>query len=426
MEKRELIRLKTIIAICCLVFIAPHGTFAQSNKKYDLSRALKVGDTFVPPDHLEMMRGNLEKLDWHSMENKVIVLDFFDTFCGTCIGLMPKLQDIQNRHSDMVQIISVTWQDRATMERFFEKNTYLKENQVNLPVVYADTYFRSLFPHQSVPHVALLYKGRVQAISSSDFVTGENITVLYETGSIDLPTKDDFGKVDLFQQFGNSGSGDKVGMVLTTYQDGVAGQALQFERDSLTGLYRTSVYNMPLYNILLAAWARVRKPNYIPRPERVIWKVKDKSRYIDTAGQGESWVVKNALCYERVDWLSRSDSAQARVFLKDLHSFMGINSYPTKHKLPCLVLLPCPVKPDDRKDVGKKMNFGNSSVLAGFLDISGKFPPVVDKVKLQRKIAVGAYDTLEQLNEQLAAYGIVAVPGEEELEVLVIEEVPDR
>jgi hypothetical protein len=69
------------------------------------------------------------------------------------------------------------------------------------------------------------------------------------------------------------------------------------------------------------------------------------------------------------------------------------------------------------------MNFANSSVLAVMTDLGEKFPPVLDLVNSKEEIIIGEYETLEELNAQLAAYGIVAVLGRGKLEVLVIEEV---
>lgn len=69
------------------------------------------------------------------------------------------------------------------------------------------------------------------------------------------------------------------------------------------------------------------------------------------------------------------------------------------------------------------MVYENSAVLAVMTDLGGKFPPILDRVNSKEKIKITPYETLAEFNSQLAAYGIEAVLGEEEMEVLVIEEI---
>ncbi|MNH19099.1 hypothetical protein D3C79_788250 [compost metagenome] len=92
-------------------------------------------------------------------------------------------------------------------------------------------------------------------------------------------------------------------------------------------------------------------------------------------------------------------------------------------KIPCLILQSCPVQPTPKDTLAKGMVYENSAVLAVMTDLGGKFPPVLDRVNSKEKIQIASYETLAEFNAQLAAYGIEAVLGEEEMEVLVIEEI---
>ena len=167
----------TVNALTCLLMIMGICAHAQI-KKVDLSLALKVGDTFVPPSAVQQMRGTGKLIDLNKLKQKVVILDFFDTYCGTCIQSMPKLQKLQEKLKDKVQIITVGWQDQATLNKFYDSNAFLKEHQVNLPVIYSDVYLKERFPHQSVPHVVFLYHGKMQAITAGDVITEENILLL--------------------------------------------------------------------------------------------------------------------------------------------------------------------------------------------------------------------------------------------------------
>lgn len=417
MEHLKLIALQ----ICLLItFSTSH---AQSNQKVDFSKALKVGDTFTPPSSVQLMRGEVKKIDWKALENKVVILDFFDTFCGTCIEVMPELQELQHKLKDKLQIFNVAWQDKATLDKFYATNTFLKENKVNLPVIYADNYLKERFPHQGVPHVIFLFKGKVHAITGNRLVTEENILKLFNEGIIKLPLKNDFGKGDLAGQIDQDKQQIKEGVWITGYQDGVSGESMRIKKDSISGLIKTSFYNESISNAIKFTWAKIKPGNYITGPNRRVFNVKNPEKYYDFGNEGDVWYMKNGICYERLDKMERADSAQARIVLNDLHNFFGIRSYKTMKEIDCLIFKPCPVKPYEGKALEGAMDYMGTSILATMTDMGEQFPPVLDLVKSDQKITIGTYSNLEDFNEQLAAYGIEAVLGRGMLEVLVIEEV---
>ena len=412
--------LRLIVLIYATLIQAIYAV-AQSEKYVDLSKALKVGDAFTPPDALQQLADRGTSVNFTKLENKVVVLDFFDSYCGSCIQSMPRLQKLQNKLKRKMQIISVGWQDKATLEKFYDNNRFLKENKVNLPVIYSDVYLKEQFPHQTVPHVVFLFKGKVHAITGSDLINEENILKLFNSGKIDLPLKDDFGKGNLMGA-NMIDTGLKGAMSLSGYQNGVPFESFRIRTDSVTGLQKTSMYNVSIYSAILSIWAKIKKVNYIPRPERLVLDVKEPNCYEDIANIGDIWYTQHAISYERLDSIVRSDSVQAAIVLNDLHSFLGIRSYRTMRKMDCLILRPCSVVPYTGREPLHGMVYEGSSVMAVMIDMGTKFPPVLDLVKSRNRITLGNYNNIEELNEQLAAYGIKAEIGLGEQEVLVIEE----
>jgi len=410
-----------------LLFIAFYASQAlgQQGASKDLSKALHITDSFVPPKEVKIMRGNLKKMDWKAFDNKIIILDFFDTYCTACIKAMPKLQGLQNKLADKLQIFTVTWQDKPTMERFFNTNGFVKQHKINIPVIYSDSTLKSLFPHAGIPHVAIIYKGKVKAITMTEFITEENLLKLYESGNIQLPLKDDFAVGDLAAKLDAGGMSMKAGVIISDFQNGVPSykHGIVMATDSTTGKFKSSFYNKPLVMALKAIWSRIKRPTYIPRPERFVLKVKDESSYRDLKNEGEVWLQKHGICYERFDLVKRPDSLQALMLLNDLHSYFGLKSYFDKKEMDCLVLRSCPVVPYDGPEIKDAFNYENSSVFATFLDISYQFPPAVDLVKNKTKMKIGGYQDLEGLNKQLRAYGIEAKVEKSKIEVFVIEEV---
>ncbi|SKB97085.1 Thiol-disulfide isomerase or thioredoxin [Sphingobacterium nematocida] len=408
-----------VYSMCC--FLA----YAQKSSAVDLSKALQVGDTFVPPKSVKLIRGSESKIDWNALEDKVVLLDFFATTCGTCIQIMPHLQELEKELEGKFKVLVVTVQDKRTMIDFFKKNGYLKEHNVNLPVIHSDDYLKDLFPHLTIPHSVLLYKGKVQAITKDGFVNKENILKLHRQGQITLPLKDDFGKGEMLAKLGDGNIGLTAGVIFSGYQEGVDYQPWQFDQDTLTGLYKSSLYNASMYGALLSLASKAKiKESYVPRFDRVIWKVKDSTKYENFSEQpSDVWLLDNAVSYERYDKKNRPDSIQARIILNDFVNLYGVRAYKSTKRMPCLVLKNCPVVNYIEKDAGGKMTYMGTTVLVSFLDYVNKFPPAVDEVNKDIKIRLGTYETLDDLNKQLAVYGIRGDVEEREIEVLLIEEV---
>lgn len=403
------------LILCCF-----HSSYSQTNKKIDLSAALKVGDPFVPQANTALMRGGEAFIDWSLMDNKVVVLDFFDTYCTSCIEAMPKLQKLQNKLSDKLKIVNVGWQDKATLEKFFAGNAYLKENEVNLSVIHSDSDLQALFPHQGVPHVAMVYKGKVQAITFASSITEENILELYNKGTINLPIKDDF---NTGAKIGKNETNIKGGTWVSGYKNGIVSQALKFEDDSITGLVRTSTFNRSIFRILLNAWTKIKQPGFLVNSNRVIWKVKDPTQYDDINHIGEEWTSAFGISYERVDRFKRVDSVQAKVILNDLHQFLGVRSYWEVKNVDCLILQACPKTEGAGQTIGKGTKYEGTSVLATMIDIQDMYPPVDDRVKSNEILTLAAFNSLDELNVQLRFYGMELVKGKGDMEMFVIEEV---
>lgn len=118
--------LATLVAIALLLFLT-------RKHLYELY-VIEHFDKFVPAFELQTFDGEI--ISSGDLKGKVVVLDFWATWCGPCRKTFPLLekvyQDYRNHPKVVFYVVNTSW-NQDTMEKardFIEKNGY------NLPFVY--------------------------------------------------------------------------------------------------------------------------------------------------------------------------------------------------------------------------------------------------------------------------------------------------
>ncbi|WP_111708443.1 TlpA family protein disulfide reductase [Lutibacter citreus] len=71
---------------------------------------------------------NTKSLNLKDLENRVVFVNFWATWCPPCRAEMPMIQELYNDYKDKIDFIFVTNENLETVNKFFKKNNY------NLPV----------------------------------------------------------------------------------------------------------------------------------------------------------------------------------------------------------------------------------------------------------------------------------------------------
>ena len=67
---------------------------------------------------------NTKNLNIETLEDKVIFVNFWATWCPPCRAEMPMIQELYNDYKDKVAFVFVTNESWPTVNKFFQKNGY--------------------------------------------------------------------------------------------------------------------------------------------------------------------------------------------------------------------------------------------------------------------------------------------------------------
>ncbi|MCS4227956.1 TlpA family protein disulfide reductase [Sphingobacterium sp. BIGb0165] len=124
--------------------------------------------------------GTYKKQTLERYRGKPLILDFWATWCTSCMPNFPKLDRFKERYGDDINFLLVNSYDLDTAKvvDIFVGEKYAKY-RTKTPSILFDSYLKQLFPHQSVPIFIWLDDfGRLGATSISDFLNENQIEVL--------------------------------------------------------------------------------------------------------------------------------------------------------------------------------------------------------------------------------------------------------
>ncbi|RQP18365.1 MAG: hypothetical protein EAS52_05745 [Parapedobacter sp.] len=109
--------------------------------------------------------------------DKLIILDFWASWCSTCIHSVNKLDSLQTaRIIDDFIVIPVTSDDVKQAHFVFKRYKW------DMVSIMGDTLLRKFFPYQTVPHQVWIRDGKVIAMPKQEYATAENIRLATNGG----------------------------------------------------------------------------------------------------------------------------------------------------------------------------------------------------------------------------------------------------
>jgi thiol-disulfide isomerase/thioredoxin len=221
---------------------------------------LKVGDKVPNITFEKILYYPHSKANLSDFKSKLIILDFWSSYCGACIQLFPHMDSLKKEFGSNLQIILVNGKsqlsgdDDKRITGIIERVKQRTGIDIQLPVVYDCDILDKYFVYNAIPHeVWINDSGEVIAITSSTEVNKNNIKSILEGKKISLRSKTviDFDRhIPLFVN-GNGGCADDFMFrsILTGCKEGtIAGTGQRHnEKNQITGFY---MYNKPLSTLL--------------------------------------------------------------------------------------------------------------------------------------------------------------------------------
>lgn len=407
-----------------------------------IPRTLKVGDRLPDVRVSNVMDYTSSTVSLSDFRGKVLILDFWASWCGPCVKMLPVLDSLQRQFDGKVQIFSITKESEQQVRSFFAKYHRRNPKRIALPGVAGDTVVSHLFSFNAVPHYVWVDpSGIVRAITGMEELTASNLSAMISGKVPDMAQKTDEERIPYSAFYplmlggnGGDGSGMLYHSLLSRYTPGL-GFGHSILRDS------TAHFRVTLKNCERAWFFKIAHSNagILFNETNTIFQVRDKARLTSSlvGGPYERWLQDgNGFCYELAVPLDKEKLA-FELMQKDLRLyFPEYSSAVETRDTACLALRRISTSRALASTGGKTLldlgpyewKVSNATIkqIIRRLNYFQRLDKIIiDQTGYQGKLDMlltAGYSDLKALNSELAKYGFALEPVQAPIQVLVIRD----
>jgi thiol-disulfide isomerase/thioredoxin len=235
-------------------------------------------------------------------DKKLLLLDFWATGCSSCIEGFPKMQALQTKYKDQLQVLLVNayyGDNEKKVTNFFEKRKAHTGESFYLPYTLQDSTLLSYFPLQFIPHLVWIDKtGMVVGITSQTEITESNVQSILEGKAVKLKRKNDRLVYDSelpLLTYGNGGDETdfQLRTIITGYKEGL-GASIGNKPAGNGKISKFYVINYPVFQLYQMAYNDVLK---YP-PNRTFIEVDNPDIFLLKKNDDDN--NENKYCYETI------------------------------------------------------------------------------------------------------------------------------
>jgi len=390
--------------------------------------------------------GTIHEQTLRDFDDRLLIIDFWSTYCSGCIKSFPKLDSLQRLFGDRIQVLLSTYQDEALVRQFMEKNPF--GQRMKLPTVIQDTNLGGHFPHRSIPHVVWINKGIVTAITSTEYINQENVQTILDGKPVNWPVKNeingyDYNKPLLQLTTNRQFTNNKLQYTaLMGYQDGLSGK-LDISVDSINGTRRGYIINLPIINAYFLLQMKtldmfsLHRPHLFLTPNQLVVEgldINDIWYDREVSGYQAAWEREQDLSLEVVlPDSNQSDQHIYRFMIAELDRLLGVTAGFERRSVDCWILRKISdtetsslesitnMTPEDafKSLVGQG---GPASDMVYHMNCQPKNPPVFDESGYSGKLDLKnpKWSDISGLNTMLKKHGLKFVTAKRDVDLFVI------
>lgn len=308
-----------VLALLCLNFWAT----AQQNQAIDItSKGLQVGQALPVLSLDSVINFPTKTLSTSSFRGKLLIIDFWATWCGPCIGMFPKMERLQQQFDGQVQFLAVTYQKSAEVKAFLQQR---KTKHGAIPLVSNDQQLHRLFPHVYLPHYVWIDEnGVVRAITDHEAIDAQHIRQMLAKQDQGFEMKHDT-RLELNNQnlFLNQNApvfeqGLKGYSYFSGFIEGLSAGYAIYPNDTAKGK-RLTATNLSLMNLFSIAYRDYGNFGY----KNMVFMLKDSSQLSIGIAKTKlkEWAKKHTYCFEVV---VAPEQSETRLFYEHIRRFLAI------------------------------------------------------------------------------------------------------
>ncbi len=427
------------LAVLCLFLTAN----AQVLKVLQLGDKIPE-DLWQAPLQIITPSGGKTTLTLNEYRGKLIILDFWATWCSGCIAAMPKLREIQQNFSENIKVLSVTEEGQGKVTAFISRNPQI--SSADIPAVVSDTILHKVFPHRFIPHYVWIGKdGTLMATTGTDGLTDPAVRDML-TGSPQknaVKTKKDLDiQKPLFMSEAFS-FGDSLLAYSIFLKGAYSGLPSGNHRISINGTVRGHAStNLPILDIYVSAVIPLfRQLGDKYSAKRNIIEVQNSAdiqlKYVDSL----SYSTDNLFNYELIVPRQKADSIPL-LMLNELNRYSQYTGSIERRMTKCFALIKTGTSSEAYKTKSgpAKNTIGANtgpfvlsnmpvSSLVSRLNSDPSIPlPVVDRTGLTCNIdlTLSGNKSLRSLRAEFQRYGLDLIERQELLNMFVIKDKAPR
>jgi len=293
-------------------------------------RPLNIGDT-VPDIVLHNVINYKDSvIRLSEFKGKLVILDFWATWCTSCIDHFPSMDSMSAKYPDKIAIIGVGHESYDKIRKFFVTKKAPSGKPYRLASITEDNILSGYFPHRTVPHVVWIKPdGTIGAVTSGKDLTESNMLKMLNGDPLQVRTKKD---VDV-----------RIPLHLDTgfaYRDSLMGYTILYRaHDPGTGKVNITrkiggkaIGKVLTNHTLLDMYRLLAYPTFLAKGQ----KLTSRQVFVSVP-DAEAAKLNELHCFDFIVPKSMEDSLNTYA-IEELNRLTGFRAEVKKHRTRCLVL----------------------------------------------------------------------------------------